>query len=252
MAISVCMATYNGEKFVEQQLRSILSQMSKEDEIIIVDDASTDNTLMLITNFADPRIRVFNNQFNHGHVFAFGRALSLAKNEYVFMSDQDDIWIPGRVKFLKDKIIETNCFLITSSFGCINSEGNEVDCNIKFLQTKDSKHYLKNIIGIFIGIKNYFGCAMVCKNSFLEIVLPIPNFVESHDLWIAIAANLFSSNWHLEHKTLLRRFHGNNASVIKRSFLPKLLSRFKFLFSIVVLICRWFLWFLKKGVHLNS
>lgn len=97
MSISVCMATYNGAKFLTQQLESIIPQLNEEDELVIVDDCSTDNTLRIIQSTNDFRIKIFLNETNRGHVYSFGRALELASNDIIFMSDQDDIWLEGRI-----------------------------------------------------------------------------------------------------------------------------------------------------------
>ena len=101
--ISVCMATYNGGKFIREQLESILSQLPSVDaEIVIADDGSTDNTLSVIASLNDLRIRVLPAEKHLGVIYNFERALQSAKGDIVFLADQDDIWIPGKVK----KILE--------------------------------------------------------------------------------------------------------------------------------------------------
>ena len=82
-SVSVCMATYNGEQFIEQQLVSILSQIDKRDEVILVDDASTDRTLKLVKDLADDRIKIVALENNVGHVKAFEIAISSASKEII-------------------------------------------------------------------------------------------------------------------------------------------------------------------------
>ena len=84
MNISVCMASYNGEKFIKRQIISILSQLSKKDELIIIDDASTDNTISIIKKINDNRIKLSVNEKNIGPVNTFNKALNSAKNELIF------------------------------------------------------------------------------------------------------------------------------------------------------------------------
>jgi hypothetical protein len=91
-------------------------------------------------------------------------------------------------------------------------------------------------MGVFLGQRNYFGCAMAFRKELKNIILPIPAFVESHDLWIALAGNLLHSNLHLEDLTITRRFHGRNVSKNDRPFLKKLRSRWLFLKSLIVLL----------------
>ena len=86
------MASYNGESFIVEQIDSILKQIGTYDELIIVDDCSTDKTLSLLKNINDSRIRLFQTDKNVGHIGAFEMALSRASNDIIFLSHQDDIW----------------------------------------------------------------------------------------------------------------------------------------------------------------
>ena len=94
--VSVCMATYNGARYLREQIDSILAQLSIDDELIISDDGSTDDTFNIIGGYDDPRIRLLRNRGKHGFSSNFGNALFHAKGEYVFLSDQDDVWIAGK------------------------------------------------------------------------------------------------------------------------------------------------------------
>ena len=96
--ISVCMASFNGNKYIKKQLDSILSQLGIDDEVIIVDDASEDDTVSTIMNFNDPRIKLFENENNTGVIASFERSITLAKGEIIFLSDQDDIWLPNKIQ----------------------------------------------------------------------------------------------------------------------------------------------------------
>lgn len=237
--ISVCMATYNGEMFLSEQLKSIINQLGNSDEMIIVDDFSTDNTLMILKGIIDPRIKIFENVKNLGVNATFEKALSLANNEVIFLADQDDIWLEGRVSLMVNHLHETAAMVVSSNFGLINVRG-EIDkiTQNDRLRVDDSHSYFFNILGIFLNTRPYYGCAMAIKKSFLDVILPIPPFVESHDLWIAIASNLARSNSHLFDNTLMHRIHGNNASIIQRSLYLKLRSRIIFLRSLFILLFR--------------
>ena len=95
--ISVCMATFNGEKYIKEQIESILSQISLSDELVISDDKSTDNTLDIIRDFNDPRIKLYIHEKDHGFVRNFENALTKSNGDIIFLSDQDDIWMPDKV-----------------------------------------------------------------------------------------------------------------------------------------------------------
>lgn len=240
MRISVCIATYNGEKYIEAQLNSIIDQLDTDDEIIIVDDCSKDDTLNIIRSIGDSRIKIYLNEVNRGHVYSFSRAIELATKKIIFMSDQDDIWKKNRLILMKEKLINSSALLLTSNSEFINSDGNKIEFKIDGVDEINSFKYLNNILDIFIGKTNYYGCAMAFKSEFKKIILPMPNYVESHDLWMAMAANLIKSNLHSNDITLERRIHGSNASVVNRKLIFKIKSRIVFLKSLIQLIFRKF------------
>ncbi len=238
MNISVCMATYNGEKYVLKQIRSILEQLTPNDEVIVVDDFSNDNTVKLLKELNDHRIKIYLNDRNRKHVFSFARAISLANNDIVFLADQDDIWMKGRVPLMLARLIDTGYLVVSSNSKFIDKEEKEVMLQGLTLKASDSSKHLKNILKIFMGRAPYYGCAMAFRKEIINLILPIPNFVQSHDLWIALASNLTGTNAHLDEATLFRRIHGENVSRVKRRLPPKIWSRLIFGISIVVLLFR--------------
>jgi glycosyltransferase involved in cell wall biosynthesis len=212
--------------------------LSVSDEVIILDDFSKDNTLDLVRNFEDKRIKVFKNEINRGHVYSFGKAIELASNELIFMCDQDDIWLDRRLEFMKGSLLKSKALLISTNSNFIDSDGNIIDYSLDGVNSISSDKHFKNILDIFVGKTNYVGCAMAFKKELNKLILPIPSYVESHDLWIAMAANIIKANLHLDEQTLSRRIHGNNASIVKRKLLPKLWSRIVFLISVFQLYYR--------------
>ena len=125
--VSVCIASYNGEKFILEQLNSILTQIHEKDEILICDDKSTDSTVEIIKKINDSRLKLYENDKNLGYTKNFERVLSLSKGDIIITSDQDDIWLPGKYKtIIKNlklvdfvvhdaKIVDTaTCLLYTS------------------------------------------------------------------------------------------------------------------------------------------
>ncbi len=245
--ISVCLATYNGEKYIKEQIDSILPELEQGDELLILDDCSNDNTVNLINSYLfDDRIKLILNRTNLGHVQTFNKLIYLAKNEYIFLSDQDDIWIEKRVFYLKNSLKKSEALLVSSNTIFIDSKGNIIEYTTDGVNSKYSNYYYKNIIDIFIGKENYYGCAMAFKKELKELILPIPHYVESHDLWIAMAANIMNSNLHYDNATLKRRVHGENASIVSRDLYLKLWSRVLFIRSMFHLIIRkLILWLIK-------
>jgi glycosyltransferase involved in cell wall biosynthesis len=234
------MATYQGERYVERQLRSILEQLGENDEVIVVDDCSTDRTIELVERLNDPRIAVFRNQMNRREVYSFGKAIEIAKGDIVFLSDQDDVWLPGRVQLMVSRLQVSNTALITSNFEWMDESERPLDVAFAGISSAASTHYFRNIVDIFIGKTNYFGCAMAFRRELVPLVAPIPAYVESHDLWIALAANQIGSNLHIDDKTLRKRRHGNNttSTVSSRPLFLKLRSRLIFARSMIDLSMR--------------
>lgn len=240
--ISVCMATYNGAKLLHDQLDSILSQISDNDEIIVVDDASTDNSVEILRSYRDERIKIYLNSKNMGVNKSFERAITLSEGKYIFLSDQDDVWCPGRMKIMREALDTSNVLLVSTLFSCIDGEGNTCSVISPMLYSLDSNRYIRNILGIFLNRRSYYGCAMAFRCELKKIILPFPFYIESHDLWIAFTANICRSNLHLEYCSLLHRVHGKNASIIKRNIIRKINSRIIFLISIIHLYLRKYIW----------
>lgn len=238
MKISVCLATYNGEKYLREQLNSILFQLNYSDEIVIVDDCSSDSTVDVIKSYSDERILLYINNKNSGVVKSFEKAISLSSGDFIFLSDQDDIWTDKRLEIMLNSLISSKSILLTSNIASIDAFGNignECYTNIKSI---DSKKYLKNILLIYRPAASYFGCAMAFSSQLKQIILPFPNCVECHDLWIALAGNCLRSNIHIDDITLLHRLHGENNSLLRRSFFKKILARIKETILIIILLSR--------------
>lgn len=236
MTKSVCLATYNGSQFIETQLRSILSEIDAHDEVILVDDASTDQTVEIIKKMHDSRIKIYQNKSNHGHVKSFEMAIGEAQNELIFLADQDDIWPSGRVKiFVENFEKNPEIALITGNCKCIDENGKPVENPLRTVHASQSEKYNKNISDIITGSIGYYGCLMAFRKKMKPIILPIPDFIEAHDLWLAMAGNLQKSNQHLDDVVLLHRLHNRNASDIQRSFLKKLKARFQYLKGLAIL-----------------
>lgn len=214
LQVSVCMATYNGATYLAEQLRSILDELESTDEVVIVDDASTDETLAVIAALRDPRVRVFAQSENQGYVRTFARAMELASGEILMLADQDDVWVPGRrhvlVEGLRDGGVAASNLVLLGDDLPLRSPLSGKPWR---LRAGTSRQQLRNELRILAGIAPYFGCAMAVRRDFVGFVLPFPAFlVESHDLWIATVANTFGQLRHIEDPTVRRRIHDSNAS----------------------------------------
>jgi glycosyltransferase involved in cell wall biosynthesis len=226
------MATYNGSQYVKQQLESILIQLSDNDEVIISDDSSQDNTVEVIESLCDKRINLFYNQKFHSPIFNLENTLKYAKGDYIFLSDQDDVW------FL-DKVRRTIDFL--NVYDCVVSDAIIVDTNMAILSNSlfifnhSKKGFIHNLL------KNgYAGCCMAFKRKILNYILPFPNDIPMHDIWIGLIAELFGKTYFYRKPLIYYRRHDNNASQTskksKHSLIKRLLYRYTLVKNVVIRI----------------
>jgi len=220
------MATYNGDRFVREQVESILEQLHPHDELIVVDDASKDHTAALVEGFADPRLRLFRHERNAGYVRTFQEALTQASGEILLLSDQDDVWLPGHREALAraartSGVAASNLSVLGRPGGLPGPYGQRDWA----LRHQDSRRPRRNLTAVLAGNRPYFGCAMAFDSSMRDLILPFPTFLyESHDLWIAICGNVARRMVHLEDRTVARRLHDANTSPPRPRALPAVLQ----------------------------
>jgi glycosyltransferase involved in cell wall biosynthesis len=207
MRISVCMAAHNGEDFIEEQIASILPQLRDTDELVIVDDASKDNTIAIVEGFRDQRIRIIRQERNRGVVETFSRGLQEVRGEIIFLSDQDDVWRPDKVeKFLELFRSQPSVTVAMSDVVIIDACGN-ITSGPKF-GCKDFPH------GVFSNLvrNRYQGSAMAFRRSILNYCLPFPAEIPIHDVWIGLVNQLVGKTGFIPAPLLFYRRHGSNDS----------------------------------------
>lgn len=202
--ISVCIATYNGAKYLKEQIDSILPQLSVEDQLVVSDDNSTDATLEILRSYNDPRIEVFTNRSGRKGVVAnFENCLSRAVGEYIFLCDQDDVWLDGKVEECVAKLQSCDLVLHDNSVW----DGERIINSSFFTLRNVRRGYWNNLY------KNgYIGCCMAFTSRVKEAVLPFPSHIAMHDLYIGLLAEKKFKVCHLPKVLLLYRRHQNNAS----------------------------------------
>lgn len=209
VTVSVCMATYNGEKYVREQIDSILPQLGPQDELVVVDDASRDTTVSILRGLDDPRLVIHESRRNEGYVRAFERAIASSRGEVIFLSDQDDIWRPGRV----DRMVRAlgDSVLVVSNFGSFG--GSLTPVQARRLRPTTPRRWFANVFWVWVGLRPYYGCCMAFRRELLEQLLPFPSYVtETHDQWVGYVGNANRGVVHLTDDTIDRRVHSANAS----------------------------------------
>lgn len=233
--VSVCMATYNGERYIEQQIGSILKQMGDFDELIISDDGSTDKTIQIIQGLNDNRIRVLHHErpkwyskFYKSNVYVtanFENALMHARGKYIFLTDQDDIWKENKINVMLDALDRFGG-VVMSSITIIREDG-----SIK--HEKDTPQKRSFFRGLLVA--KYLGSSMAITRDFLDCALPFPKGIVSHDAWIGLLATAKKSLTILDDSLMYYRRHSSNVTSksIKTSFFSKVRYRFCILINIV-------------------
>lgn len=203
---SVCMATYNGGRYIEEQIRSILPQLSQNDEIVVSDDHSMDDTVDILKKINDDRIKIYSNPGERGYAGNFENALHHAKGDIIFLSDQDDVWMDGKVDAVAEQLV-IHDFIVT------DAEIVDGDMNMlypsHFQYTSVKKGFLRNF-----WKTRYIGACMAFKRRVLEKALPFPknHALCAHDYWLAIVAELYFDVSLIEKTFLKYRRHSGNAS----------------------------------------
>lgn len=184
MRLSVCLATYNGERYIKKQIESILSQLGTDDEIVISDDKSSDSTLRIIESFHDRRIKIYEGPAKGHPRYNFENALNKCFGDYVFLCDQDDEWEPNKVnvflRYLK------NNDLVTSDCTVVDGNGILLLPSFQSLKRKNQYGFWNNLIN-----NHYLGCCMAFRRDLLDVVLPFPEKIAQHDIWIGLCADAF-------------------------------------------------------------
>lgn len=204
--ISVILCTYNGERFIEEQVDSILGQSYPNIELIISDDASSDATPGILKKYeADPRCRIFFQQQNLGLSENFAFAAKQSKGAFLAFADQDDIWLKDKIDSLHNAI--GNSLLVYSDSLLVNEEGQSLDRKLSAIRRmysgNDSRGYfLYSVV---------WGHGMLIRRELLERSLPIPAGVH-HDVWLAFKALTFGGIVYLDKVTTHYRQHDSSTS----------------------------------------
>ncbi len=218
--ISVAMTTYNGEKYVESQLQSILTQTLLPDEVIICDDVSTDNTVEIIKTFIsshklDNWYLFINNQ-NLGWRQNFRNALSKTSGEIIFFADQDDIW-------LNDKIEHMSTLMYESNMGCLYGHAQVIDSDNHAINARNERLYYTGKIQQIAFKPSFYmvgalGCCMCVRRRVLNKYLELNVIEDDHDSQCPRLAILYDTLYEYDRPVIQYRIHQGNNSGISSEF----------------------------------
>lgn len=215
--VSVAMATFNGENYIEEQIITILENLNENDELIISDDGSTDRTIQIIKNFKDSRIKLLEGP-KKGIKKNFENAIKNATGEYIFLADQDDIWLKDKVEKVV-KCFEENNYILIQHDAVVINQSEEILFSSFARHRKVKTGIIRNLIK-----NSYHGCCIAFRKELVKEILPIPNNIYLHDEWIGLVAELNGKTYFLDEILMKYRRHISNVSSFKHLSINKMIK----------------------------
>jgi glycosyltransferase involved in cell wall biosynthesis len=227
------MASYQGRRHIAEQLQSIFAQLCDDDEVIIVDDGSTDGTCEEVSAMQDPRVVLIRNQKNRGVLRAFEAALSRCSGDVVFLSDQDDLWLPNKVETVLDSLArDPNLMLVASDAILIDEQGKKIGDSFYAQRGKFRSGLWSNVL-----IGKFHGCTMAFRSTLLRRALPFPSANQvHHDTWIGCVNALIGgkTRYIAEPLVAYRRHSTNVTGRIRLSNYTRLIVRSQLLWGLMI------------------
>lgn len=216
--IAILMATYNGEKYICQQIDSILSQTCKDWELYIHDDGSTDNTIAAVESYVEKypdKIHLIDGKSTGGAKYNFFYLFGQVEAPYYMTCDQDDVWLDKKIELTYDKMLtienkaDVPC-LVYTELRVVDSELNTIADTMSGYQSLDCH---KRTINQFILQNSVTGCTMMINRALRDKMLHITNIDNTimHDWWAALVAAQFGKTAFIDEPTILYRQHGDNS-----------------------------------------
>lgn len=227
MKISVALAAYKGEKYIAEQLDSILSQLGENDEIIVSDDYPQGKTREIVTNYQsrDKRIRYIEGK-GEGVVKNFENAMKACTGDVIFLSDQDDVWMPDKVESIM-KEFQNGADLVLHDAAVTDAALNITEPSF-FAVHGSNASFSRNLLR-----NSFVGCCMAFGRQTMLDSLPLPKELAMHDWWIALVALKKKRNVVLLKKTLIKwRRHSETVTGGKTGLWQKISWRVNMLLSL--------------------
>lgn len=232
----MCIAAYQGERYIALQLRSILSQLSADDKVIVVDDASTDLTCREISSLQDPRIVLIHSATNRGILRTFETALSRSEGDIIFLSDQDDLWLPQKVDTVLSAFAHDPELMLTASDATlIDENGNQIGTSYYATRGRFREGLWSNVL-----VCRFLGCTIAFRSTLLRSALPFPQAtLVHHDVWLGcVNALVGGKTKYIAEPLVAYRRHSTNVTGVKFSNLRRFQKRFQLCVALMRLCTR--------------
>lgn len=213
--IDVLLATYNGEKYIKEQLDSILNQTYKNIRIIISDDCSKDETQEILKEYEnkDSRIELHMHEKNSGVVKNIEYLLKQVKSKYYMLSDQDDVWLPEKIEKSLETLVQNNADLVFGDLEVVDKDLKTIYPSFgdfMLLNKKIHKYINSNRLNYIYNCVT--GCTVLAKKETIEKIVPLPQKSKYliHDHWIGLMTSIYGKVAYMPEKYIKYRQHGNN------------------------------------------
>lgn len=207
--ISVALAAYNGRRFIEVQVASILAQLGATDELVVADNGSTDGTWEYLQGLAlaDPRVKTFHNLTERGVIANFGFALAHCQGDIIFLADQDDRWYPNKVALICATFTQSPGILLVQSDAELIDEQDQLVAPSFFALRHSGPGFFKNFLR-----NTYQGCTLAIRRELLALALPFPPQLPMHDMWLGLLAERAGEVRFIPDRLTAYRRHADNKS----------------------------------------
>lgn len=213
--IDILLATYNGEKYLKEQIDSILNQTYKNIRLIVSDDCSKDETSIILKEYekTDDRVKVYIQQQNLGVVKNIEFLLNKVESKYYMLSDQDDFWLENKVEKSLEKLRATDADLVFGDLEVVDKDLNTMyDSFGDYMKLNDKIHKYINSDRLNYIYNCVTGCTVLAKKETIDYILPLPTVSKYviHDYWIGLMVSIHGKVAYMDEKYIKYRQHGNN------------------------------------------
>jgi glycosyltransferase involved in cell wall biosynthesis len=204
--VSVALATCDGERWIGEQLESILAQLGPGDEVVVADASSSDGTLRIVEGFGDPRVRILRDLPRGNIPATFERALGECQGDVLFLSDQDDVWLGGKVEQCLAALERPGACMVLHDARVVDDSG-RILAESFLAHRRFKPGFLPNL-----WRPGYLGCALAFRRELLAHALPFPRQLPMHDWWLGLLAERHRGLEVVRIPLILHRRHGSNAN----------------------------------------
>ena len=210
------MATFNGARFVERQIATILEQLAPEDELVVSDDSSADDTVAIVRAFADPRIRILDGNAFRSPLGNFEHAIRQARGDTIVLADQDDVWLDNKLPLVRELFSGEvrRPYLVVLDAEIVDEGEHPLEPSV-LAKLHAGPGLLKNL-----WTNRYLGCCMAFSRDLLDDALPFPEGVGMHDIWLGQLCERVGTTAFVPVVTMRYRRHAGTATGFDIRFAP--------------------------------